>query len=92
MRLGHIEEKSLQALAKKESLEGAFTYNMKSGRHNVLDKKAKVKFGTSTHCSKIFLIVFTLVFGDLSRLHRLEIIGTLSLLLIIYLGIVGYIP
>jgi len=41
---------------------------------------------------KVVLIVFTLVFRDLPRLHRLEVIVILSLLLIIYLGIVRYIP
>ena len=90
MRLEHGGEKSLQAPAKKGSLEGASTCNMELGEHGVLDKK--VKFSTTTHHSEGLLIVFTQVFGDLLRLHRLEVIGTLSLLLIIYLGIVGYIP
>ena len=52
MRIGHIGEKSLQALAKKGSLEGTSTYNMELGEHNILDKKTIVKFGTSTHRSK----------------------------------------
>jgi len=52
MRLGHTGEKSLQALAKKGLLEGASTCNMELGGHGVLDKKTKVKFGTSTHCSE----------------------------------------
>ena len=51
MRLGHGGEKSLQAPAKKGSLEGAFTCNSKLGEHSVLDKK-KVKFSTSTHRSE----------------------------------------
>ena len=50
-------EKSLQAPAKKESLEGAATCNL-VGEHSVLDKK-KVKFSSSTHRMKVFLIVFT---------------------------------
>jgi len=33
-------------------LEGASTCNMKLGGHSVLDKKIKVKFGTSAHHSK----------------------------------------
>ena len=46
MRLEHGGEKSLQAPAKKGSLEGAATYNLES-EHSVLDKK--VKFSTITH-------------------------------------------
>ena len=44
----------MQAPAKKGSLEGASTYNLKLGEHGVLDKK-KVKFSTTTHHSKGFL-------------------------------------
>ena len=39
---------------------------------------------------KVFLIWFLYTFGDRPRLHQLEIIGTLSLLLMISLGIVRY--
>jgi len=52
MRLGHIGEKSLQAPAKKELLKGASIYNMKLGGHDILDKKMKVKFSTTTHRSE----------------------------------------
>ena len=52
MRLRHTGEKSLQAPAKKESLEGASTYNMELGGHNVLNKKTKVKFGITNHRSE----------------------------------------
>ena len=52
MRLEHTGEKSLQDLAKKGSLEGASICNMKLDGHGVLDKKAKVKFDTTTHRSK----------------------------------------
>jgi len=38
----------------------------------------------------VFLIVFTLMFMVLSKLHRLDAIGTLSLLLMIYLGVIRY--
>ena len=72
-------------------MEGASTCNMELGEHDVLDKK-KVKFSTTTHRSKGFLDCVRASIWDLLRLHRLEVIGTLSLLLIIYLGIVGYIP
>ena len=47
--LGYTRKKSLQALVKKGSLEGASTYNKELGGHGVLDKKTKVKFGTSTY-------------------------------------------
>jgi len=52
MRVGHTGENFLQAPAKKELLESASTCNMKLGGHSVLDKKTKVKFGTSTHRSE----------------------------------------
>jgi len=39
MRLGHRGEKYLQAPAKKESLEGASTCNLKLGEHGVLKKE-----------------------------------------------------
>ena len=51
MRLGHGGEKSLQAPAKKGSLEGESTCNMELGEHGVLKKK-KVKFGITTHHSE----------------------------------------
>ena len=73
-------------------MEGASTCNMKLGGHNVLNKKTKVKFGTSTHRLDDLLDCVHVSIWDLPRLHRLEVIDTLSLLLIIYLGIVGYIP
>ena len=49
MRVRHGGEKSLQALAKKRSVEGASTCNLELGEHGVLDK---VKFGTTTHQSE----------------------------------------
>ena len=49
MRPGHTGEKSLQAPAKKGSLEGVSTCNMKLGGHGILDKMIKVKFSTTTH-------------------------------------------
>ena len=58
MRLGHGGENSLQAPAKKGSLEGASTCNVELGEHGVLDKK-KVKFSTRFTTQKVFLIVFT---------------------------------
>ena len=71
-------------------MEGTATYNL-VGEHNVLNKK-KVKFSTTTHHSEGLLdCVHVSIWGPV-RLHRLEVIGTLSLLLIIYLGIVGYNP
>ena len=52
MRLRLTGEKFLQALAKKETLEGASTCNMELGGHDILDKKTKVKFDTSIHHSE----------------------------------------
>ena len=76
MRVGHGGKKSLQAPAKKESLEGAATCNL-VGEHGVLDKK-KVKFNTNTHRSEGLLVCVHVSFGDLLRRHRLEVTGTLS--------------
>ena len=53
VKIGHGGEKSLQAPAKKGSLEGAATCNLES-EHSILDKK-KVKFSTSTHRSEDLL-------------------------------------
>jgi len=53
VKVGHGGEKSLQAPAKKGSLEGAAICNLED-EHNVLDKK-KVKFSTSTHRSECLL-------------------------------------
>ena len=47
VKVGQGGERSLQAPAKKGSLESAATYNLE-GEHSVLNKK-KVKFSTSTH-------------------------------------------
>ena len=51
MRLRHEGEKSLQAPAKKGSLEGTSTCNLKLSEHGVLDKK-KVKISSTTHHSE----------------------------------------
>ena len=52
MRLGYGGEQSLQAAAKKRSLEGASTCNLELGEHDVLDKK-KVKSNTTNAYKKI---------------------------------------
>ena len=67
VKVEHGGERSLQAPAKKGSLEGAATCNLK-GKHSVLDKK-KVKFSTSTHRSEGLLDCVHIRFGDLLRLH-----------------------
>ena len=51
MKVRHGGENSLQAPAKKGSLEGASTCNLKLGEHGVLDKK-KTKFSTTTYHSE----------------------------------------
>ena len=84
MRLRHGGEKSLQAPTKKESLEGTSTCNLKLDKHDVLNKK-KVKFSTTTHHSEGLLDCVHVRFGDLLRLHRLEVTGTLSLLIIVFI-------
>jgi len=87
MRVGHRGEKSLQALAKKRSLEDTFTCNLELGEYGVLDKK-KVKFSTTTHHSES---LFDCVHVSIWRHAKTVSLGGHSLLLIIYLGIVGYI-
>ena len=74
MKVGHRGEKSLQAPAKKGSLEGTATCNLE-GEHSVLDKK-KVKFSTTTHHSEGLLNCVHVSVWDLLRLHRLEVKGT----------------
>ena len=91
MRFRHGGEKSLQAPVKKGSLEGASTCNMELDENDVLDKK-KVKLSiTSLHSEGLLNCVHVSIWGP-AETARLEIIGTLSLLLIIYLNIIGYIP
>ena len=64
VKVGHGGEKSLQAPAKKGSLESA-TCNLE-GEHSVLDKK-KVKFSTSTHRSEGFLdCVHVIIWGPVT--------------------------
>ena len=90
MKVKHGGEKSLQAPAKKGSLEGAATCNFE-GEHIVLDNK-KMKFSTSTHHSEGLLdCVHVSVWGS-AKTASVGGHSTLSLLLIVYLGIVGYIP
>ena len=91
MRVGHGGEKSLQAPAKKESLKVASTCNMELGEHGILDKK-KVKFGTTTHHSEGLLDCIHVCIWEPTKTASLGVHRYLSLLLIIYLGIVGYIP
>ena len=80
MKVRHGGEKSLQAPAKKGLLEDSATCNL-VGEHSVLDKK-KVKFSTSTHRSECLLdCVHVSVWGPAK-----------TVLLIVYLGIIGYIP
>ena len=55
-----------------------------------MDKKTKVKFDTATHRSEGLLDCVHINVLVLLRPHRLEDIDTLSLLLMIYLSVVGY--
>jgi len=80
---------SMKALTKQELMKGASICKLKIGEHSVLYKKTKVKFGTSTHSSEGLPDYVILMFRVLSRRHHLEAIGTLSRLLMMYLGDVG---
>ena len=92
MRLRHTGEKSLQAQAKKKSLEGASTCNMKLGGHNILDRKTKVKFGTTIHRSEDLLdCVHVSIWGS-SKTASLGGHRYFASFIDNYLGIVGYIP
>jgi len=91
MRLRHRGEKSSQAPVKKGSFEGAFTYNMELGEHDILKKK-KVKFSTTTHHSEGLLdCVHVNIWGPAKTAslgghrHFVSFIDN-------YLDIVGYIP
>jgi len=52
MRLGHTCEKSLQVLTKQYLFKGAKTCKLKFCEHCVIDKKIKVKFSTTIHCTE----------------------------------------
>ena len=58
MRLGHIREKSFQALTKQDLLKSVSTCKLKFCKHWVIRKKTKVRFGTATHCTKGILDYF----------------------------------
>ena len=71
-------------------MKDASTCNLKLGVHDILDKKTKIKFGIITHRLEGLLdSVHIDIWGPI-RLHHLEVISTLSRLLMIYLGDVGY--
>ena len=72
IRLGYIRGKPLQALAKKEPLEGAPTCNMELGGHGVLDTKTKVKFGTTTHSSEGLFNYVHVCIWELAKTASLE--------------------
>jgi len=52
IRLGHIGEKSLQALAKQKLLKDVRTCKLNFCKHCVIGKKTKVKFGIATYCTE----------------------------------------
>jgi len=81
---------SLQALVMQGLLEGTKTCNLESYKHCVLSKKAKAKFGTIIHHTESLLNLVHMDIWDQPRLHHLDVIINLSLLLMIDLGIVGY--
>ena len=92
MRLGHTGEKSLQALARQGLLKGAGTCKLEFCEHYVIGKNTKVKFGTASHCTKRILnYVHTDVWGPI-KTASIGGTTTLCLLLMIILGVVGYIP
>ena len=77
MRLGHTGEKSLQALARQGLLKDAGTCKLKFCEHCVIRKKTKVKSAHQLIAPREFWIMFTPMFGDLPRLHQLEVTTTL---------------
>jgi len=91
MSLGHTGEESLQVLPRQGLLKGVKTYKLDFCEHCVIGKKMKLIFDTVIYHTKGFLIMFTQIIRDLPRLHHLEVITTLSLLIII-LGVVGCTP
>jgi len=64
MRLEHTGEKSLQSLTKKGLLKGVRTCKLEFYEHYIIEKKTKVKFGTTTHyIEEILDYVHTDVWG-----------------------------
>ena len=52
MRLGHIGETSLQALANYGLLKGVNTCKLDFCEYFIIKKKTKVRFDTATHCTE----------------------------------------
>ena len=73
-------------------MKGTSTCNLELSGHGVLDKKTKVKFNSITHHSEGLLDCIHVSVWGLAKTTSLGGHGTLSLLLIVYLGIIGYIP
>jgi len=90
-RLEHTGEKYSQALAKKYLLQSAKSCKLKFCKHYVIGKKTKVKFGNTNHYTKGILNYVHIDVWDLPRQHLLEVTTTLSPLLMITLGDIGYI-
>ena len=55
VRLGHVGEKSLEALMKHGLLKGTNTSKLKFSEYCVVGKKTKVKFGTAKHDTRNIL-------------------------------------
>jgi len=92
MRLRQVGLVSLEAFAKQGLLEGASTCKLEINGHGILEKKTKVKFSTGTHHSHGLLDNVHVDVWGLTKTASHGAIGTLSLVLMIYLGVVGSTP
>ena len=82
----------MQALTRQGLLKGVGTCKLKFYEHCIIRKKTKVKFDTVTYCTKGILdYVHTDIWGP-TKTAQLEVTITLCRLLMIILGVVGYIP
>jgi len=80
----------LGSVGKARTIGRCMTCNLKFDECFALNMKTKYKFGTTTHRSEGLLdCVHVGVWGP-TKTASLKAIDTLSLLLIIYLGLVGY--
>ena len=73
-------------------LKAARTYKLNFYEHCIIGRRPRWNSALQLITPREFWIIFTLIFGDLSRRHLLEITIIVCLLLIITLGGARYIP
>jgi GAG-pre-integrase domain len=70
MRFGHMSERGMNILGKRDLLCGQCTYNMEFCEHCVFDKQKKLSFSTTIHSIKKNIRLFIQNFGDRLKCHQ----------------------